>query len=196
MDNEPKGETLPEGPTLTCRKCNSVEAADQAFCKNCGEPLKGLMRNTGSRKSASGLGSLVDDQHGKHIKRARGAIMVVAVITIIAAVVLWLLLESEIAKIEANPNMYVKQDVVAQQRIAIGATFAIGVVFLALFFWAKSNPFGAALTAFIIYITNIIVGAGIDPKTLPQGILLKIVIIVLLLNGVKSGLAYKKETGH
>ena len=194
MDNEPKGETQPEGPTITCRKCNSVEAADQAFCKNCGEPLKGEMKQTSTPSSMSGLGSLVDDQHEKHIKRARGAIMVVAVITIIAAVVFWFLLENEIAKIEADPNMYVLQDVVAQRRIMIGATFAIGVIFLALFFWAKSNPFGAALTAFIIYVTNIIVNAGIEPKTLPQGIILKIVIIVLLLNGVKSGLAYKKET--
>ena len=64
-----------------------------------------------------------------------------------------------------------------------------------LFFWAKTNPFGASLTALIIYVTGMIVGAALDPATLAQGWLIKILVIAALVSGVRSGIAYAKLKG-
>lgn len=192
-ESEPQTQMQAQGPTVVCRKCRSVESAEQTYCTNCGEPLKGAMKTSRTRTSGSGLGSLVDDQHRKHIRRARIAIMFVAVVTLLFAIFKWYMLEKEIAEVQASSYMVVDQAVVAQNRLIIGVTFAIGLIFMSLFFWAKTNPFGAALTALIIYITDLIVSVGLDPKNLARGLLVKIIIIIVLANGVKSGLAYKKE---
>ena len=58
MVNEQYGAMPPKGPTKVCRKCNSEQAADQTFCSNCGEPLSGAMKQTGTRPASSGLGML------------------------------------------------------------------------------------------------------------------------------------------
>lgn len=184
----------PPGPTRMCPKCHANVPGDQAFCTNCGEPLQeGKTRREIPRSSSSSpLGSLVDEQHRKHIRGSRIAIMFVAVVTIIFSIIAWINLENEIARINRDPTMVVLEDVVAQNRLIIGATFVIGLVFVGLFFWAKKNPFSACLTALIIYLTNIIVALGIDPSSLVRGIIVKIIIIAALANGVKSGLAFRK----
>ncbi|MCP5106175.1 MAG: hypothetical protein GY950_22505, partial [bacterium] len=120
------------------------------------------------------------------------AMMGVARLMVIMAIFMWYGMDKGIKKVEANPMMVVNQEAVSQNRLAIGVTFFLAAVFFGLFFWAKTNPFGAALTAFIIYITNIIVTIGIDPKSILQGIYVKAAIIVVLANGIKSGLTYKK----
>lgn len=194
MDKEPKNGLHTQRPTKVCRKCKSVESVDQAFCSSCGEPLKGAMKKNRahSHSTGSALGSLVDGQHRKHIKHAGIAILVVAGVTIFLAIFQYYMLDREIEKVEADPRQYVKQEIVDEIRLQIKVTFALGCVFFLLFLWGRYNPFGATLTALIIYITSTIAAAGIDPKNLAKGIVVKIIIIMILAKGVKSGLAYRK----
>lgn len=183
-----------QSATIICKKCQFEQSTGQRYCTNCGEPLVGPTKQTSSSSPSGGsLGSLVNHQHGKHIRGARIAIMFVAVITIIFSIVMWFLLNSEIEKVKSDPGMVVIQEVVTQAQIEIGVTFALGIVFFILFFWAKSNPFAATLTALLLYLTNIIVAVGIEPTSLAKGIIVKIIIIVALVNGLKSALAYKKD---
>jgi hypothetical protein len=60
------------------------------------------------------------------------------------------------------------------------------VIYLVLAAWCTHNPFGAILTAFIIYLTLIVVNMLIDPATLFQGIIIKIAIIAWLAKGIRS----------
>ncbi len=77
--------------------------------------------------------------------------------------------------------------------IAAVFSFLYGATLFGLFFWAKKNPFGATLTALILWI----LGVCIDlPGIVSEGsygvLLLKILIAVTLCKGVLAGQAYNK----
>jgi hypothetical protein len=70
------------------------------------------------------------------------------------------------------------------------------VIYLILAAWSNKNPFGAILTAFIIYITLIVINAFFDPATIIQGIIIKIFFIGALIKGTRSAKeaeGFKKE---
>jgi hypothetical protein len=124
----------------------------QVFCESCGERLKeGVER----REVMPRTGGEITDQHRKHIRSARFAIMFVAIVTIGVSIFFWFKLKGEIENIP--PGLLVDGAVkkaIAFQKAAVASTFFLGLVFIGLFFWAKKNPFGASLTALIIYATS------------------------------------------
>ena len=138
-----------ESNTLTCPKCNTEYELGQAFCESCGEQFSKDRARLQVNKRKK-IGSLAQEQHKKHIRGARIAIMVVSILTIGLAAFSWHMLDLEIAKIESDPNMIVQEDVVQQNRLIFASIGGVGLIFFFLFFWAKTNPFGASLTALII----------------------------------------------
>jgi hypothetical protein len=161
----------------------------QAFCEICGEQLK---KGVERREAIPSMGAEIGVQHRKHIRSARFAIMFVAVVTIGVSIFFWFKLQDEIGTIPAALIDGAVQKAIAFQKVAIASTFFLGLVFIGLFFWAKKNPFGASLTALIIYATSILVQAGMEPATLAKGIIIKVIIVLALVRGVQAGLAYKK----
>lgn len=64
----------------------------------------------------------------------------------------------------------------------------IGVVFLALFFWARKSPLPALATALALYVTVHAVDIVADPNNIYRGIILKVICILALVRGLKSAL--------
>ena len=62
----------------------------------------------------------------------------------------------------------------------------ISLLYLILAAWCSKNPFGAILTALIVYITINVINAFVDPASLFQGIILKIIFIGALVKGIRS----------
>ena len=81
-----------------------------------------------------------------------------------------------------------------ESMVFIGAAaLIIGFLFLGLWFWARSSPFPAALTALIIYVTLNVAGIVMEPESASQGIIIKIFIILGLAKAVQSGYALRKQ---
>lgn len=188
----------------TCPKCGVVVQEDMSFCQECGTQLiEGAERKEAPRKK---LGSLATQQHQQHIKSARGIIMFVAIVTLIFAAYQWYTLsdiiqkfETDLAKLRNDPTMIVDENVVKQNRDIFATAkmqvFGIaitGFIFFGIFFWVPHNPFAACLTALIIYVASHLVDAVLDPTSLQRGIIIKILFVIALTQGVKSGLAYKR----
>lgn len=192
MDAEQKNQQSPQIEINICRKCGKEAADDQAYCANCGDPLQGGLKKENSSSPRDPVSSEEEEQR-RLIKEARISIMVVAVIIIISSLIRWLQLESEISKI--GP-MLVDQEAVDMTRASIVGDFLLSAFFIFLFWWAKSSPFGATLAGFIFFITIIIVSVVIEPKSLIMGILLKILIIAVLVNGLRAGIGYKRIRKH
>jgi hypothetical protein len=70
------------------------------------------------------------------------------------------------------------------------------IVYLILAAWCTKNPFGATLTALIIYATLMIVNAFVEPTSLYSGIILKIIIISALVKGIRSAQEAQKYLGE
>lgn len=71
--------------------------------------------------------------------------------------------------------------------ISIGGYTVIALVFSALALWTKQKPFTALLIGLILYIALLVGDAIVDPSDIIKGILLKILVIILLILGLKNG---------
>jgi len=69
----------------------------------------------------------------------------------------------------------------------------LAVSFVGLFFYAKKNPLAATVMALLLYLSVIAYNAIEDPKTLPQGFIIKILFIGAL---AKAITAAKEERGR
>ena len=184
--------TLTQDPSIgagSCPSCGFAIDPGKSFCPRCGHSHR-ADQEPKSEKSPK-LGNLASAQHGSEIRGARIAIMVVAILTLIVATVQWNLLTAEINKIRANPVMVVDESVVSEARLILGAVFAVGFLFIGLFFWAKRNPFAATLTALVIYLGNWLITAVIDPTYIMKGIIVKLIIVGCLVKGVQAAIAHK-----
>jgi hypothetical protein len=70
--------------------------------------------------------------------------------------------------------------------ILIGSQLFFVAVFIGLAIWTKYKPFAALLTALIIFIAIWIVGAIFNPASIFSGIIIKIIVIVLLILGIRN----------
>ncbi len=68
-------------------------------------------------------------------------------------------------------------------------------IMAALAFWSRKAPLPAVLVATAIYFALIVLDAIYDPKTLAQGMLVKILFIILLVRGIKAALALRTANG-
>jgi hypothetical protein len=66
------------------------------------------------------------------------------------------------------------------------SNLVLSLIYLILAAWCEKNPFGATLTALILYATLILVGTVLEPSSLASGIILKIIVISALVKGIRS----------
>jgi DMSO reductase anchor subunit len=150
---------------------------------------------TDQKEPAPIFGGMAEEAKAKDQRRivwAQVAIIIVAVLTIIFAIVSWISLSNTVKEAEADPNLMVDQGALATARILIGVTFGIGLVYCGLFFWANKKPFEATLIALILYLANIAAGFILDQETLRGGWGVKLLIILALAKGVQAGWSEKK----
>jgi hypothetical protein len=66
---------------------------------------------------------------------------------------------------------------------------------LVLAWWSKRKPLPAILVAAAVFAAVQVLNAMIDPKTLVQGILIKIFIVAVLIKGIKGALDMRAAHG-
>ena len=121
------------------------------------------------------VNSIRREQLAKVVKKARTSLYVISGIQIVFSFILY----------------YFKNDnELAYYQLIAGCV--ISVIFAALGFLSNSKPYIALLIGLIIYSVLIISDAIYDPLTLTRGIILKIVIIVWLVKGIKSAYEIQK----
>ena len=133
------------------------------------------------------------DELQKQLKKAKGALLAVAIIQTVFAGVFYVLVQQ--ASRTAQVNM----------PVAIGTILAIAVVFWGLYFWSRVNPLPAAIVGLVVYVTlwaidfvAAVVAMSNNPNARPigagpfNGIIIKIIIVVILVRAVQSGATYRK----
>jgi len=74
----------------------------------------------------------------------------------------------------------------------LGLNLFLALVMLGLWMWSKRSLLPAIITALGIYVTVILASALYDPKSLAQGVIVKVIVIVALAKGVRAALATRK----
>lgn len=180
-----------------CKACEATNRPNDRFCVNCGAGLP----------TAETLRAKVG------VSNARGVIMALAVLFLLSGAFLFYTERKNVQVALTSLAQFQDSDTFPQlvdgQRMTIGEVKArlnyglwsvfivntlLAVFMLGLWFWASTSPFPAMVVAGGIYAAVIVINTVMDPRTLTQGIVLKIIIISLLANGIKSALATRHET--
>lgn len=150
---------------IPCENCQEVSKDNPKFCPQCSFPNGGTEDEKRSfRLTVSSRKRLLSDAEDK-IKGAKNIIYIIAGLTFLMGLYMGLGLD-DFASMVVN--------------------FILCLIYLIMAAWSNKNPFGAILTAFIIYITIHVINAFFDPTTLIQGIILKIVFIGGFIKGIRS----------
>ena len=84
-----------------------------------------------------------------------------------------------------------KKKIDMEPRVIFITNYILAAIMIGLFFWCKKSPLPAATTALCVYLAVIVLNAIIDPITIIQGYLIKILFIIAMIGAIKAALADK-----
>ena len=146
------------------------------------------------------LGSLAQSARSKQLKTARVTIFVIGVLTILANLGVAMLSDSRIdeeAKKLQGQGMIVDQKAIEaakrETQLTCAGFAAVGVVFIVMGFFVNAYPVPITISALVLYLAGNAISAVMDPTTIAQGIIIKIIIIAGLVRSIKAALEYERE---
>lgn len=86
-----------------------------------------------------------------------------------------------------------KEKILNGVRIIYGGTAVLGLVFIVLGCLVYVAPVPIVITGLVLYIAANAIYGFLNPATLAQGLLVKIIVILLLARAVQAAFAYQKE---
>lgn len=164
---------------------------------------------TGAENSGDGLGSLTQAARSKQLNSAKGILLVIGVLTILANGVFFFLAEKmvndqfakELAQLRGQGMIVddaevekLKAESIRTTRLVNGFGLLIGVTFIVLGCIVKKYPVPVTITGLVLYLGAAAVFGLIDPQSLVRGLLIKILIIVGLFKAIQAAIAYEKES--
>jgi len=179
---------------LKCGACGTTVKPNDRFCLSCGHAMP----------------PAEDHVHRKNLKRATNVIWTLAGLFLIFGIVMFFVAKSQTTDVllklaHMNPDATIptpiggKTYTVAALRSYLlwqpwGVLFVnlvLAAVMAILALWGRRAPLAALLVATATYAVVIVTNAIVDPRTIAQGIFLKIVVVALLIRGIKAALALR-----
>jgi hypothetical protein len=125
---------------------------------------------------------------------------VIGVLTILANLGVAMLSDSRIdeeAKKLQGQGMVVDQKAIEaakrETQLTCAGFAAVGVVFIVMGFFVNAYPVPITISALVLYLAGNAISAVMDPTTIAQGIIIKIIIIAGLVRSIKAALEYERE---
>jgi hypothetical protein len=199
---------VPVGPM--CPKCSADLAPGEKFCSGCGAEVKTSAERSRERRD--------QEQISGQIATARRWLLIVSILTFVSGVGFYFIQSNETEKqiAEAERSMAglepAERDQALKQQIGMtwdeavrrdrGAVrlllfvnLALGAIYLGLWAWAKKNAFVASAIALSLFVTVIVVSAVLEPKSLMQGLLVKIFFTLALAKAISAAARARKLYG-
>ena len=155
---------------LKCYCCKAEYSASDKFCGKCGYPLQGTQEEQKKFSLNYTLNDFEKDVVKGRIGEARLILFVLAFFTAIYGLI-QLFRDSETVLFVVN--------------------LILAGIYAGLGFWAKKKAFAAILTGGLIYVSIILLTAFVNPMTLIQGIIFKIIFIVAFIRSTYGAYKYK-----
>lgn len=156
---------LPETSSILCPNCNTESPSTQKFCSSCSYPITGTLEERSQFAATIGKHKLNIKRAKEQISNAKMIIYLISGLTFLFGLILYFQTEDFVTLI---------------------VNICMCLLYLIMAAWADKNPFAAILTAFIIYVTFILVNAFIEPGTLFSGLIMKIIVIGGFIKAIRS----------
>jgi len=199
-------EAKPAGIDMDASKCSSCGATINTtddFCGECGTKVNKGVSITGAEK-------LWSEEVDASVKKATKWVLAVAIMFIVFGTIMGLMQKG--TRDQALANLVKYDDALTWSQPVNGKTVTVGelkkmvnfeyysvfalnyflsIVMFVIFVWSKKSPFSAFVTALSIYLGVMVLSAIVDPKTIIQGIIVKVAVIAALINGIKAAIPTK-----
>ncbi len=210
--------------TTPCPQCGAEVTLNEQFCTGCGAEIGAETKDTLEQKAAvlaQRQSTRVRQQKRREQQRARkvgSAATVVLVMAILFAVfgtIMGFVQKSTADQAHRNIAGYaddeelelegevwtageLREQIDAEVLIVFVSNYILALIMLGLYFWARKSPLPALITALCVYLALWVMNAVLDPTTIAQGLLLKVIFIALLVSGIKAALAERAamQRGH
>jgi cytochrome bd-type quinol oxidase subunit 2 len=195
--------------SIMCPACNGAIVVGDKFCEKCGVKVTAEQEASLRERLEHSSGDMAE--HMKQVRAARQVIMVLAVMFVLGGVLMYFVAQGT-AETALNNLKGLDANMTYPQEVQ-GQTVTVGKlremveseprqllflnIFLAglmggLWVWAKKSVLPAMLVALAVFATVHVASAIMDPKTIIQGVYIKIFAIVALTRGVRAALAARK----
>jgi hypothetical protein len=155
------------------------------------------------------LGGLAQSARTKEIRNARSILLVIGVLTLLLNGFLFSQAPDEVQveidkQIKERPAGQVadpekvaelKDEWVRATRAIYGGGAAFGLAFIVLGILAPKHPVPCTIGGLVLYIGGYAIFGYLDPSSLTQGILIKIIIVSALFKAMQAAIAHQKEQG-
>jgi hypothetical protein len=146
------------------------------------------------------LGSLAQSARLKHLNAARWTLIVIGVLTILVNGFLLFSAREELVgelrkqKIDmANVNRNEFDNVLLLVRLIYIIGITLGAIFIVLGLLVKVYPVPITIIALVLYIVAAVGFGVLNPQSLRQGWIIKIIIVVALAKAIQAAFAYQRE---
>ena len=160
---------------VECPACAARATTGDAFCNGCGYPLNGTEKDQRMFLSVRDAKAIDLDAAHKKIRRASTALFVIGALTAVSGFALY--------AVSKNPET--KNSILITNLI-------LGAIYTGLGFWCKIKPLAAIISGLSLYALVFILNAVVNPLTIVGGIIFKIIIIGMFINGIKSAIEAEK----
>jgi len=179
---------------VQCKACGTTANSYDSFCAKCGQAMP-----TAEHRANKGV-----------VAEATKTISVLSGLFLLFGIISYFMTQSKlaptIAKLQSldpnavfptpiNGTYYKVTDVIAQLNWEIRGVFIVNAilatVMVLLAIWSKRAPLPAILVATATYAVVLVASAIVDPTTIAQGIVVKIIVIGFLIRGVKAALVLR-----
>ena len=193
-----------EGPDA-CPACGAALDRAHTFCTACGKALVGAAASAGTTRSrAPRHRRRAGDRGRRHsIGRATGWVLAVGIMFAVFGTAQGCLHADTVERAHANLAGFAADDeldfqgevvtagelrarIDTEARMIFVVNYGLAAVMIGLWFWARSAPFPALLTALCVYLAVLVLNALVDPSTIMSGLFLKIIVISALGLGLKA----------
>lgn len=158
--------------------------------------------------------SLATSARSQELKKARGILWFVGILTLLFQGFLFSNARNELdqvmnaelgkngaslAQVQALPEAQRAEfdkeyaSAFGKVRLIYGAGIALGVIFILCALSVDRKPVAATVTGLVLYLGSIAVQVALVPESIVQGIIVKILIIGGLISSVKAALVIEKE---
>ena len=146
-----------------CAACGAALGGGQ-FCEKCGADQKELSFEADKARML----------HAGPLQSARSSLLWVGILTALGALL--------------GFGMGGGDDVLT---LVVG--LGVAALYAGLWQWSKRQPLGATAAGLGIFVTLHVANAVVDPATLFQGIVVKIIVLVFLIRGVRAGVVLRSH---
>jgi hypothetical protein len=179
---------------LMCSACASEVKPNDRFCAKCGYSMPPAEVYV----------------HRRNVSKATGAIAVLAVLFAISGIAMFFVTKGKAAPLltkleQMDPTATyptaihgvnytvaaLRERVVWESLSVLIVSLVLAAVMAGLAIWGRRAPLPAVLIAAATYAVVAVTGALIDPKSIAQGLFIKVLVITLLFRGIKAALALR-----